>query len=387
MDAHLDFETGSATDLRKAGVHRYAECSTTRIWGFAYSLGGDYVHQWRPGQDAPVPLLDHVERGGIVHAHGAIFERTIWNKVLLGLHPRWPRLHIAQQRCTMARAAAVGLPQDLDTLGQVLGQTEKKDKAGAAAMRKMSKPRLIAHDRIEWWDAPELLDENMRYCEQDVRTERETDRLLPPLSPAELEIWFLDQQINDRGIYINVDAVTRAVDIVEYAKRQADREMKAITGGAVKRCTEVAQILKFIQSRGLAEFKTLRKGDHDEIMLVGDIIGDPVVRKVVELRREASKTSTAKYTAMLNCVCADGRLRGQFNYHGAGPGRWAGRLVQPQNLVRVDEETESDMVRFIDNILDMPISSAEAYELIRMAGYPVLPALAKAMRSMLMVPS
>jgi len=383
MDAHLDFETGSATDLRKAGVHRYAECSTTRLWGFAYALGDETVSQWRPGQPAPAPLLRHIERGGLIHAHGAIFERTIWNTTLRGLEPRWPRLRIEQQRCTMARAAAVGLPQELEKLGEVLNQTQRK--GNAAAMRKMSKPRKITHDSIEWWDDPELLDQNMNYCEQDVRTERETDRLLPPLSPAELEIWFLDQRINDRGIFVNVDAVTRAVDIVEHAKRQADKEMKAITSGAVKRCTEVAQILKFIRSRGLV-CEQLRKGDHDEIMVLGDIAGDPVIRKVVELRREASKTSTAKYTAMLNCVCADGRLRGQFNYHGAGPGRWAGRLVQPQNLVRVDEETESDMVRFIDNILDMPISSAEAYELIRMAGYQVLPALAKAMRSMLMVP-
>jgi DNA polymerase len=386
VDAHIDIETGSATDLRKAGVHRYAECSTTRAWGFCYALGDEPPRQWRPGQPAPAPLLTHIERGGIVHAHNAIFERTIWNVVLCGLEPRWPRLHIEQQRCTLARAAAVGLPQDLDTLSEVLNQKQKKDKEGALIMRKMSKPRRITHEGIEWWDTPALLDRNMAYCEQDVRTERETDRLLPPLSPAELEIWFLDQHINDRGIYIDIDAVTRAVDIVEHAKRQADREMKAITGGQVKRCTEVAQILKFIRSRGLV-CEQLRKGDHDEIMVLGDIAGDPVIRKVVELRREASKTSTAKYTAMLNCVCADGRIRGQFAYHGAGPGRWAGRLVQPQNLVRVDEETESDMVRFVDNVLDMSVSSAEGYELIRLAGYPVLPALAKAMRSMLMVPA
>ena len=385
-EAHIDIESGSATDLRKAGVYRYAECDTTRVWGFAYSMDGYEIRSWRPGWEAPDALLDHIGSGGIVHAHGAAFERTMWNKVLLRHQPGWPRLNIKQQRCTMARAAAVGLPQDLERLGEVLNQQNTKDKTGAAVMRKMSKPRRIVNGNIEWWDAPELLDANMAYCRQDVRTEAEASHLLPPLSKSEQEIWFLDQTINDRGIFIDTDAVTRAVDIVEYAKHQANKRMREITGGTVKKCTEVAQIVRFIQSRGIA-CEALRKGDHDEIMLLGDIAGDPVIRQVVELRREASKTSTAKYAAMLHCVCADGRLRGQFSYHGAGPGRWAGRLVQPQNLVRVDAETEGNMVRFIDDILDMPISSMDAYELIRMAGYPVLPALAKAMRSMLTVPS
>jgi DNA polymerase len=117
-------------------------------------------------------------------------------------------------------------------------------------------------------------------------------------------------------------------------------------------------------------------------MVMSDLSGDPVVREAIMLRREGAKTSTAKFSKMLGCVCADGRLRGQFSYHGAGPGRWAGRLVQLQNLVRVDPDTEADAVNFVVSILSTPYSCEDAHNMIEMAGYQVMTVLAKAMRAM-----
>lgn len=379
--AHLDFETASPTDLRPAGVHRYWEDPATRAWGFTWSLGDGLYYRWRPGEPDPLPLLEHIAMGGRVVSHGAMFERITWRGIRRKYRlDHWPTLDIAQQDCTMARAAATSLPQSLDELAVVLGQKQRKDKEGSLLMRKMASPRRQRSDgTYEWWDTPENLSRLELYQDQDVRTEEETDTMLPPLTASERAVWELDQVVNDRGIYIDIQSVSRAVDIVEYAKRKANERMHLLTGGMVKKCSEVAQILKFIQSRGL-ECTALRKGDHDDIMIMGDMAGDAVVREVIELRRESSKTSTAKFVAMLKCVCDDGRLRGQFAYHSTGPGRWAGRLVQPQNLMRVDPETEADMVAYTCAVLDTPQSSADAHDMIAMAGYPVLPALAKAMR-------
>src|SRR5688572_1708223 len=235
-DVDLELETGSAISLTTCGVYVYAEDESTRVWGFRYSWGDGLVYEWRFGDPDPERLLWHIANGHIVVAHGAAFERTIYAMIRRRWKPHWPELRIDQQRCTMAKAMAMSLPADLDTLGRVLQQKQQKDMAGSAAMKKMMKPRKVYEDgRMDWWDDPALLDQNMAYCGQDVRTEEETDTLIPNLSDHEYEVWKLDQRINDRGICIDMEAVVRAVDVVEIAKRKNDARMKMLTGGAVEK--------------------------------------------------------------------------------------------------------------------------------------------------------
>lgn len=382
--ADVDFETRSTTDLRTAGIRRYVEDTNTGTWGFSYNFDNGPVKDWEPGMPDPVDLLEHVRRGGRVGAHNAAFERWIWNAVLrchYGLQ-HWPVMTAQQQTCTMARAAAHGLPQDLDTLCNVLVTVNRKDKMGNAVMRKMMKPRKVDHGQIIWWDEPQDVEILRNYRRQDVRTESEIHTKLPELSPHERQIWELDQKINDRGIPIDIVAVTNAVNVTRYAKKQLDLKIKALTDGFVGKVTEVSNIVTWLAKRGIRT-ETLRKGDYDDLLVFSDLAGDPVAREVLELRREGAKTSTSKYDKILDCVCEDGRIYNQFNYHGAGPGRWAGRLVQPQNLYRLDPDADAAAVAFTTTVLGYEMSAKDIYELIEIAGFEPLPALAKSMRGMI----
>lgn len=384
--ARHDFETRSACNLPQSGVYRYAEHPSTEVLCMAWSMGDGLVYTWRPGDPPPGAFLDHVARGGMVGVHNAGFERRIW-RMLRDKYPecqQWPELKIQQQDCTMSRAAALGLPQDLDTLSTVVNAGQLKDTHGHALMMKMSKPRKIEPDgRIVWWEDPKDMEYLCyTYCPQDVRAESAVDDKLLPLSPHERRIWELDQTINDRGVYVDELAITRAVDVVLLAKKRADQRMAKLTGGAVKKCTEIAKLVTWIQEQGIP-IESAKKGQHDEIMALADLSDMPQVRKAIELRKEASKTSTAKYSKMLNCICADGRIRGLLAYHGALTGRWAGRLVQPQNFPRVDYETEGAMVEYVAALLTAAMTLDDIHDMIELGGYEVLPALSKTLRGMI----
>lgn len=392
---HIDFETASRTDLIKSGVYRYAEDPTTKTWGFAYQFDVDGalgpVKQWRPGYPDPIELLNHVAAGGIVVAHNAGFERRIWNEVLprnYGL-THWPRIQIWQQDCTMARAAAIAHPQSLDKLGEALQLEQKKDNAGAGLMMKMCRPRRFNPDgTIEWWDSQENLDRVMQYCEQDIRTEVEADKKLPPLTDGERRMWMFDQVINDRGVPIDIDAVTRTAELVEYSKKQADSTMRSLTGRTVPKCSNDGKLIEWVQAQGV-ECTTVKKAVQDDLMFMADLQGNSLVREVIELRRASKKTSTAKYAAMLKCVSSDARIRGLLAYHGASTGRWAGRLVQPQNFPRLDFDEEGHIILWLHELLqDATLTTKDIYELIVAVHGPSAPLvlLSRALRSMIKAP-
>lgn len=380
-DAHLDFETASTTDLRTAGLYRYAEDPNTRVWGFSWQIGSGPILQWRPGYIDPTPLLDHVAQGGRVVAHNAAFERTIWNKIIRRLKPHWPEMTIAQQICTMARAQAVALPADLDRLSEVLEQKNRKDVAGATIMKQLMRPRSIGKDgTIVWWDEPAKIDRLMAYCDQDVRTEHETDTLIPQLSPYEQELWYLDQRINERGIKVDVASCHRAVELVELSKRRANQRIKLLTQGAVEKTSQDARIIAWLKERGI-EVATIKKSEEDEIMLL--MQGDDVAQEVIKLRNSSNKTSTAKYKKMLGCVCEDGRIRGTLGYHVASTGRWGGRLIQPHNLPRLDMEKMGVQVSNVIDVLSKPIPASESYDLLEAGIGTPLHWLSKALRPMI----
>lgn len=393
IDLHFDFETRSATDLKKSGVYRYAEDPTTMAWGFAYWFTKDAkpvtpMRQWRPGYPDPQDVLAHVASGGRVIAHNAAFERTIWNWIMRRLYPHWPTMHIHQQNCTMARAASVALPQGLDKLGIAMRQNYQKDMKGSALMMKMAKPRRFNPDgSITWWDAPEDVDANMAYCEQDVRTETEADGNLPQLSVEWEQVWRFDQIINERGVTIDTYAVERSAQLVEYAKKQNDRVMREITGRAVSKCSKDKETIAWLNSRGV-ECTSLAKGEIDDVVFLASCRMDDKAQDAIKLRQAAWKTSTAKYRAMQQCVSFDDRIRGMLNFHGASTGRWAGRLVQPQNFPRVDPDDKELQVKiaFLHELLNnKALTPRDMYDMIEAVYGPLEPLnlLSKALRSML----
>ena len=389
LAAHIDFETGSSTNLKKSGVYRYCEDANTRAWGMSWRIGTfGPVRQWRPGYADPVELLDHVAMGGKVTAHNNGFDRTIWNRIVrVKYAPHWPELKIEQCDCTMARAAAVAHPQQLEQLCGVLKTNNRKDMEGHNVMRKMMRPRQYLPDgTLVWWDAPELIDRNMSYCDMDVLTETDVDEKLPELSPKWRKVWEFDQTINERGIRFDRNAVTKLASLVEYAKKEADKTMRHLTDRTVPKCTNVGKIIEFLNARGV-ETTTLKKGDQEDLIYMANLRGDTQAGEVIELRKSSSKTSTAKYAAMLNCICADDRIRALLNFHAASTGRWGGRLVQPQNFPRVDPDDEvlEAKLKWLHELLATDIDTRTLYDMIEAVWGALEPLalLSKALRSMI----
>lgn len=386
--AHHDFETGSACDLRKAGVHKYAEHPSTRVWCMSWWFEGtQQMQRWWPGADDPYALLHHIAQGGIVGVHNAVFERTIWNKLIRVRYcPHWPELRIEQQDCTMARAASVGLPQSLEVISKVVGAKAQKDMEGNAVMVKLSRPRKIEPDgQIVWWDTPEIVARTMAYCDQDVLTETEIGTLLPELSEGEKVVWALDQRINDRGIKLDIDTIEHAIKVREIARAGLDARMNELTDGLVTKCTEVSKLVSWLQAQGV-ECESVAKAEQEEILIHAKRAlaaqDEARVREAIGLRQDASKTSTAKYQAMLNVACVDGRARGLLAYHGAFSGRWAGRLIQPQNLYRIDPDRDGDDIQRAVELL-LAHSAQDAHDMLYMLFGSPMGMLAKTLRTMI----
>lgn len=364
VELHIDFETRSTVDLKAAGLDNYAKHPTTDVWCMAYALGDDPapIGLWAPGvdDDDTDGLKDYVRKGGIVIAHNAAFELAIWNHVMV---PRygWPPLKPEQCRCTMAMAYAMSLPGSLEKAAAAVGIREQKDMPGSRLMMQMCRPKEIAECScrggcprcdgtgrfIVWWDEPAKLEKLYDYCKQDVRVERELGKRIMPLSEAEQSLWVLDQKINNRGVAVDLSAVKAAIGVVQAEQDRLNQQIRGVTGNVVGFCTEVARLGKWIASRGVV-MPGVAKADVLDALADGDLPDD--VRRALTIRQEAGKTSTAKLNAMVEATSADGRLRGMFQYHGAGTGRWAGRRVQLQNLAKWAPDFE---IEDAEHIIDM----------------------------------
>lgn len=356
---HLDFETRSTVDLRKAGMYRYAEDPTTEVICLSWRLGDGPVQRWHPGQPIPKELGAHQ---GVYVAHNAGFERTIWNHKLcigdeyghfacIALEPEW-------QDCTMARAQAVSLPASLFGVGEALKLSSVKDMGGHTLMMQMCRPRKVIGRESEliWWDEPELIAQLQAYCDQDVISECEVDKALPYLSDAERRVWVLDQKINDRGVMIDVPMVERALAVTLEAKGRADKLMKKLTDGVVSKCTEAKRIIAWLNTRGIP-CDSVADGETESLLMLADLMSDTAAAEVIKLRQ--ATVTASKFQAMLDTVCRDGRVRGSLQYHAAISGRWAGRGMQPQNFKRIETEEDEETVATVlealpqDNALDI----------------------------------
>ncbi|MFN0191217.1 MAG: hypothetical protein ACKVP5_04465 [Aestuariivirga sp.] len=329
-ELHLDWETRGAVDLKKAGLHVYARDKWTDIWLASYAFGDEPVENWFPGQPCPPRIKTHIEGGGIVWGHNVFFEIELCNEVAAKRYG-WPRLKVEQCRCTMACAYAMSLPGSLENAAAAVGLEHQKDTAGGRVMMQIAKPRDTAPDGTPiWWDDPAKLQRVAAYGRQDIETERALSKRLLPLSDSELRLWFLDAEINSRGVQVDLPAVKKAIEIVRMETLRLNAEIRQVTNNAVATCTAHQQLRDWLAYRGVST-DSVAKGDVIDL-LDGELPDD--CRKALLLRQEAAKTSTAKFESMANGACDDGRLRGMFQYHAASTGRWGGRRVQLQNLPR-----------------------------------------------------
>lgn len=318
-------------DLKRAGVHVYAEDPTTDIWCAAYAFGDEDVQLWVPGEPCPPRIIAHILAGGIIVAHNAQFERLLLQHVAA---PRygWPVPKLEQWRCTAAMAAAMALPRHLDALAKALGVSELKDDEGHRLMLRMARPRKVNPDgTLVWWNVPEKLERLYAYCKQDVRTERAIEKALQPLTPRELTIYQLDQRINDRGVGVDLELVMRAQGVVNEGVRRANAELAELTNGEVTAITNHKRLLAWLNEADV-ETASVSKAAIAALREQPNLPDD--VQQVLQLRSEAGRSSVAKLKATVQATCKDGRARGLLLYNAASTGRWAGRLIQPQNFPR-----------------------------------------------------
>ena len=312
----------------------------------AWAFDDEPVGLWVPQDKPPERILDHINEHGELRAFNAQFERVMWQYIL---SPRYgfPLPELDQWYDTAADAAALALPRGLDKAARVLGLDVEKDMAGHRLMMQMSKPRKPPKDDPDllwWWDDEERRERLYAYCKQDVEVERAIGKRIRKLSDHEREVYLLDQKMNDRGVMIDMPLVLAAQEIVKEGTTRANAELNELTGGDVSAVTKVNDLTRWLQHRGVDTDNV--KKDTLRDLLDTEIPDD--VRRAIEVRASTGKTSTAKLKAMVHATCEDDRARGLLLYHGAGPGRWSGKLIQPQNFPR---PTVKNVEMFIPQVM------------------------------------
>lgn len=339
QDMWIDIETYSSVDLTKSGLYKYVQAPDFTILLFGYAFG-DGQAQVIDLTEQPLParikdaLLDPA---WTKHAHNAAFEWQCLSRYLEVLDPvGW----LPQWRDTLLQVAYCGYPGSLDAAGEALGLAgdQRKDRAGKALIRYFSMPckptksnggrtrNLPGH-------APDKWALYKAYNAQDVVTERAIAAKLAahPVPEAVQAQWVSDLTINARGVAVDLDLVRGALDCGERVKRALTQEAVALTG--LDNPNSVAQLTAWLADETQADVDNLRR-DTVTDLLAGDLPSDQA-RRVLEIRQELGRTSTKKYDAMARATCDDGRIRGTLQFYGANrTGRWAGRLLQVQNLPR-----------------------------------------------------
>lgn len=344
----LDLETYSSVSLKKAGVYPYAESPDFEILLFGYSVNGGPVQvvDIACGEQIPEPVLAALTDDTVIKwAFNASFERICLSYWLQRHYPEYFKsysipedsvrkyLNPESWRCSMVWSAYMGLPLSLEGAGAVLKLDDQKLSEGKDLIRYFCVPCAPTkanggRTRNLPEHAPEKWSLFKKYNQRDVEVEMAIQQRLRryPVPGFVWEEYHLDQEINDRGIAIDMEVVENAIRLDERSKAELSEEMKKCT--LLENPNSVMQLKAWLSENGM-ETDTL--GKKAVAAMIKDAPAD--LQKVLELRLQLSKSSVKKYTAMQDTLCADGRARGMFQFYGANrSGRWAGRHIQLQNL-------------------------------------------------------
>lgn len=327
---NIDIETYSEADLSKSGVYKYVDAPGFEVLLFGYSADGSPVKviSLAEGEELPQEIKEALLDDTVLKfAFNAQFERVCLEKYL-GVH-----LAPDAWRCTMVASLYLGLPGSLAQVGAVLGVEKKKLETGKDLIKFFSVPckptktnggrtrNLPEHDREKW-------QQFITYNARDVETEMDIMEKVArfPVPDFLWKQYAQDQRINDLGIELDMVLVTQAIKCDEESRERYLKRAQELTG--LENPNSPIQLKEWILSNGV-EMETLTKAEVASVMETA--IGP--VKEVLELRQLLSKSSVKKYVAMENCRCSDGRAHGLLQFYGANrTGRWAGRLVQVQNL-------------------------------------------------------
>lgn len=344
----IDLETFSDVDLKKCGVYKYAESPDFEILLFGVSVNGGEVtvYDLASGDTVPEEIIKAFSDDSVIKwAYNASFERVCLSVWLRRNYPQYFSSYSIEEdtvrnyldpsswRCSLVWGAYMGLPLSLEGIGKVLKLENQKMAEGKALIRYFCVPckptkanggrtrNLPEHDPVKWSTF-------IAYNKRDVETEMAIQQKLSkfPVPDFLWEEYHLDQEINDRGIQLDMVLVEQAIAIDERSREELSAKMRQLT--ALENPNSVQQMKEWLTKHSL-EVDSLDKKAVKELLKTAP----PELAEVLELRRQLAKSSVKKYQAMQNAVCADGRARGMFQFYGANrSGRWAGRLIQLQNL-------------------------------------------------------
>lgn len=334
MHLSIDIETYSSVDLKKSGMYKYVQSPDFEILLLAYSIDGQPVQiiDLAQGEPMPLSLIAYLCNPNVIkHAWNAAFEWYCLNKFWESPLDQW--------RCTMFHSLYCGLTGQLASTGPVIGLPEDKRKMGIGKQLinifcKPTKPtnKNGQRTRTRPHHEPEKWRKFKEYCINDVVNEMEVERRLSafPVPDSEQRLWELDQMINMYGVAVDMELVEGALHCSEVITNELMTEAVQLSG--LKNPKSVKQLSAWLTEETGEEVADLQKETVSEMIKATD---NDTVRRMLEIRQELSKTSVKKYTAMKEAVCVDGRIRGLLQIYGANrTGRWAGRLVQVQNLPR-----------------------------------------------------
>lgn len=344
----IDLETFSDVDLKKCGVYKYASSPNFEILLFGVSVDGGEVtvYDLASGDTVPEEIIRALSDDSVIKwAYNASFERVCLSVWLRRNYPQYFSSYSIEEdtvrnyldpsswRCSLVWGAYMGLSLSLEGIGKFLKLENQKMAEGKALIRYFCVPckptkanggrtrNLPEHDPVKWSTF-------IAYNKRDVETEMAIQQKLSKFPVPEFlwEEYHLDQEINDRGIQLDMVLVEQAIAIDERSREELSAKMRQLT--ALENPNSVQQMKEWLTKHGL-EVDCLDKKAVKELLKTAP----PELAEVLELRRQLAKSSVKKYQAMQNAVCADGRARGMFQFYGANrSGRWAGRLIQLQNL-------------------------------------------------------
>ena len=342
----IDIETRSDKDISKCGVYAYTDTPYFDILLFAYSIDEQPVQvvDMANGEEIPESILAALADENVVkRAFNVNFERVCLSKYLRKNYPQYFQSYSIDEdtvgdflnpeswHCSMIHARTLGLPSSLAEVGKVLGIEQQKMTDGKALVKFFCVP----YDTIDGvpqfhspTDYPDKWEIFKAYNKRDVEAELEIDRKLLrfPVPDFLWKEFYLDQEINDRGILVDMQLADKAISLDAEAKEELTAEMKRLTG--VENPNSIYQLLDWLETQGYKS-DSLGKTQVQELIKTAK---EPV-KSVLQMRLQLSKSSVKKYTAMKNTACSDNRARGMFSFYGASrTGRWAGRNVQLQNL-------------------------------------------------------
>ena len=342
-ELHIDIETYSPEPIGDTGNYKYAMHPEFEILLCAWAFDNDPVQCFdlAQGDELPQWFIDSLTDETIIKcAHNATFERVCFTMLLRrqGVLKQDEWLDAKQWKCSMIQCARCGLPLSLDQAGAALGITQQKMKEGKALIQLFCVPHKSKttsgifgehQNRVLPTDQPDKWETFKAYCIRDVEAEREIAQSIDwyPVSDFEQNLYAIDQQINDRGVLIDSKLVQNAITIDATYKARLNIEAVKLSG--LENPNSVGQLKTWIAEQTGIELTSLNK---DDIPDLKKQITDKRVLRILDIRNELRKTSCQKYTAMKTVAGPDWRARGVTQFHGSRTGRWAGRLVQMQNL-------------------------------------------------------